>query len=140
MCKHDTNTIDRLDTITKLVINKLTCVTPINIHLKFLYLVSNTFHQRDIKIFDGMFFSNKNWSIKLLRKRFFKDNLCPRFLTGSSSIGKSIKDNFKVFSEESLWLPEEDSKISFWDTNWLGYRMRDKISTQMILEASISDF
>ena len=42
--------------------------------------------------------------------------------------------------EEIHWLSGVDSKISFCDTNLLGYRIRDQISTQMILEPSISDF
>ena len=62
-------------------------------------------------------FASKRWSTNFLKKRYLKDNLSKSSLTGSSFVGKMIKDNFTTFLEENHWLlAERTQRLIFWIT------------------------
>ncbi|GAU12289.1 hypothetical protein TSUD_141970 [Trifolium subterraneum] len=67
----------------------------------------------------------KQWAITL-RSRFFR-NSSPINHAISSSIWSSLKNVLHLVNDHSIWQIGNGSSISFWDDNWLSYKLKDLI-------------
>jgi hypothetical protein len=73
--------------------------------------------------------SDKHWAVTL-RSRFFR-NSNPISHAVSSSIWSSLKNYLPMIQEHSTWRVGNGTNISFWEDNWLGYKLKDSIGGQL---------
>ncbi|XP_045802237.1 uncharacterized protein LOC123895796 [Trifolium pratense] len=61
-----------------------------------------------------------------------------------SSIWSSIKDEFAVIMENTIWLLDNGEEINFWNDNWCGAPLADQFNipfqTSQLLSSIVSDY
>ncbi|WJX18948.1 hypothetical protein P8452_08695 [Trifolium repens] len=73
--------------------------------------------------------SDKQWATTL-RSRYFR-NPNPITHVVSSSIWSSLKGHLPLIQNHSIWRVGDGTTISFWQDNWLGYKLKDSIDGQL---------
>ncbi|WJX41072.1 hypothetical protein P8452_28481 [Trifolium repens] len=73
--------------------------------------------------------SDKQWATTL-RSRYFR-NSNPITHAVSSSIWSSLKGHLPLIQNHSIWRVGDGTTISFWQDNWLGYKLKDSIDGQL---------
>lgn len=50
-----------------------------------------------------------------------------------------VKHNFKLVNDICQWMPSSNFRLSFWQDNWLGYSIANKIGVHYIARKSLHD-
>lgn len=79
-----------------------------------------------------------------MKNRYLSSSLIVRNSGISSSIWLGLKPILKELISKVCWIVGEDSKINFWNENWLGYSILDKVEiddeARLKLHATIKNF
>jgi hypothetical protein len=96
----------------------------------------------NLKICWSLFNSQSSWA-KLLRDRVFRKRKTIQHHI-FSSIWSSIKDEFGVIMDNSLWLLGNGEEINFWNDNWCGTPLVDLFNIPshigQFLSSRVSDY
>ncbi|KAL8546919.1 hypothetical protein ACS0TY_006582 [Phlomoides rotata] len=87
---------------------------------------------------------NKNSDISMLHTRYISGKSRPRHYGNHSSIWPGVRRHLDRLEDGSRWTVGQHSGISFWNDNWLGYIISDKIGIPQFfasgLKSKIGDF
>ncbi|KAL8529254.1 hypothetical protein ACS0TY_006615 [Phlomoides rotata] len=87
---------------------------------------------------------NKSADISLIHDRYISPGGSPRTYGRISSIWPGIRRHLGLLVDGSKWVVGQISRINFWNNNWLGYIISDKLGIPLFfvvtLTSTISDY
>ncbi|CAJ2672049.1 unnamed protein product [Trifolium pratense] len=96
----------------------------------------------NLKLCWNLFNSQTSWAILLRDRVFRKGKTIQHHIF--SSIWSSIKDEFAVIMENTIWLLGNGEEINFWNDNWCGAPLAVQFNipfqTSQLLSSTVSDY